>query len=167
MERGPIMTAHIAAAQTVENDLRWFGNTLVDFRARADQSEDGLSIVDHWMPYGEAPPLHIHQSQDEYFHVLEGVMRFEVGGKTIIARAGDTLTAPKGVPHRFRVDSVLGARCLTITKGRDFEAMLDEMSRPAEIADLPPQRQPTPDMIAALTEACRRANIDIIGPPLG
>jgi hypothetical protein len=41
------------------------------------------------------------------------------------------------------------------------------MSRPADSADLPPQRQPTPEMIEALTTACRRSNIDIIGPPLG
>jgi quercetin dioxygenase-like cupin family protein len=161
------MTPHIAARQEIDNDMFWFGNTLVALRAKASASEDGVSIVEHWMPHGEAPPLHIHQSEDEYFHVLEGVMRFEVGGKIIIAKAGDTLTAPKGIPHRFRVDSVLGARCLTITKGGDFESMLIEMSRPADRDDLPPQRQPTPDMIQALTEACRRAKIDIIGPPLG
>jgi quercetin dioxygenase-like cupin family protein len=164
------MTPHIAARQEIDQktatDMFWFGNTLVALRARASASEDGVSIVEHWMPHGEAPPLHIHQSEDEYFHVLDGVMRFEVGGKTIIASAGDTLTAPKGVPHRFRVDSMHGARCLTITRGGDFESMLIEMGRPAASEDLPPQQPPTPEMIAALTEACRRARIDIIGPPL-
>jgi quercetin dioxygenase-like cupin family protein len=161
------MTPHIAAAQSHDDDVFWFGNTLISFRVRSTDSEDGISIIDHWMPYGEAPPLHIHHSQDEYFHVIEGVMRFELDGKIIMARAGDTFVAPKGAPHRFRVESVLGARCLTITKGGDFESMLDEMSRPADSADLPPQRQPTPEMIESLTTACRRSNIDIIGPPLG
>ena len=76
------------------------------------------------------------------------------------------MLAPKGVPHSFRVESRDGARCLTITSGGDLENMIREMGEPALNAGLPPQVEPTPAMIAALTEACARNGIDIIGAPL-
>ena len=149
-----------------EDKLYWFGNTLIAIRLASMSGADGLSVVEHWMPYGEAPPLHVHHNEDEVFHILDGVMRFEVDGREVIGRAGDTLIAPKGVPHAFRVESLSGARCLTMMRGADFETMLREASRPAPGPELPPAVVPTPGMIDSLVAACARNHIAIIGPPL-
>ena len=156
----------IPAATGDAGELFWFKGTLVNIRVSAKAGADGISVVEHMMPYGESPPLHIHRNEDELFHVLEGTMRFHVGGKDTVAHAGQILLAPKGVPHTFRVESAVGARCLTITTGGDFENMVREMGAPAQFGDMPPAGEPTPEMIAALTEACARNGIDIIGPPL-
>lgn len=118
------------------------------------------------MPYGDAPPLHVHHREDEVFHILEGEMRFRVGDRERVAHAGETIFAPKGVPHAYRVESALGARCLTITRGADFETMVKSASRPAERADLPEAAAPTPDMIDMLVRLCAENRIDILGPPL-
>jgi mannose-6-phosphate isomerase-like protein (cupin superfamily) len=147
-------------------ELFWFKGTLVNVRLSWNAGEDRVSLVEHYMPYGESPPLHIHRNEDEVFHILEGSMLIHIGGKESVAHAGDTVLAPKGIPHSFRVESREGARCLTITSGGDFENMIREMGEPALNAGLPPHVEPTPAMITALTEACARNGIEVIGAPL-
>ncbi|MDP3896105.1 MAG: cupin domain-containing protein [Mesorhizobium sp.] len=143
-----------------------FLDTLVTVRLSANAGADRLSIVEHRMPYGESPPLHIHRNEDEVFHLLEGTMRFRVDGKDTIAHAGQIVLAPKGVPHSFRVESINGARCLTITTGGDFERMVREMAKPAATADLTPRSEPDSHTVQLLTMACARNGIDIVGPPM-
>ena len=104
--------------------------------------------------------------RDEVFHILEGSMRIHIDGMERIAHAGETVLAPKGKPHSFRVESRDGARCLTITTGGDFENMIREMAEPALDAGFPPKVEPTPAMIIALYESCARNGIDIVGAPL-
>lgn len=148
-------------------ELRWFGNTLVSVNLSSSAGADGIAVIEHWMPFGEAPPLHVHHREDEIFHILNGEMRFRVGDRERVARAGETVLAPKGIPHAFRVESPLGARCLTITRGADFESMLKAASRPASRPDLPEATAPTPEMIDMLVRICAENLIDIVGPPLG
>lgn len=158
------MTIH---AKTDSNgELLWFNGTLATIRVSGRDGADTISVIEHLMPYASSTPLHIHQNEDEVFHILEGVVRFNVAGKDIYAHAGQTLMAPKGIPHCYRVISAEGARCLTVTTRGDFERMVREVSVPAERAEIPPQVAPTPGMIAALTEICARNGIDIVGAPL-
>lgn len=158
------MTVHTTIGKSGE--LFWFKGTLVNVRLSWNAGEDRVSVVEHYMPYGESPPLHIHRNEDEVFHILEGSMRIHIDGAERVAHAGETVLAPKGVPHSFRVESAEGARCLTITSGGDFENMIREIGEPASSAALPPQNEATPAMIIALYEACARNGIDIIGEPL-
>lgn len=151
---------------TPEAQDLWFGNTRVSIRVASADGADGLSVIEHWMPRGEAPPLHIHRTEDEIFHILSGRLRLRIGNRTFEAGAGETLLAPKGVPHHFRVESPEGARCLTITRGPDFEAMVRAVSRPARAIGLPEQVEPDAETIGALTLACAANAIDVIGAPL-
>jgi uncharacterized RmlC-like cupin family protein len=159
------MTIHPRTLPSTE--LLWFRGTLVNIQLSCRSGVDGIGVMEQWLPFGESAPLHIHRNEDEVFHILEGTMRFRIGGKDKIAHAGETVLAHKGIPHTFRVESPEGARCLVITSGGDFENMIREMSEPARGRELPPHVEPTPEMIKALTEACARNGIDIVGPPLG
>ena len=118
------------------------------------------------MPFGSSPPLHVHCNEDEVFHLLSGEARFSLAGEDIAAATGDTLVAPKGVPHSFVVTSREGARWLTVTRNGDFERMLRATARPAEADALPPCLPPTPGQAAALEAACRAHGIALVGPPL-
>lgn len=146
--------------------LLMFLDTLVSVRLSASAGEDRISIIEHRMPYGSKTPMHIHRKEDEVFHILEGTMRFRVDGKDTVAHAGQIVLAPKGIPHAFRVESVSGARCLTITTGGDFERMLREMAKPAVSAELMPYVEPNLHVQQALAMACARNGIDIIGGPI-
>ena len=123
------MNMHTTAVNSGE--LFWFKGTLVNVRLSWNTGEDRVSVVEHYMPYGKSPPLHIHRNEDEVFHILEGSMLIHIDGKESVAQAGETVLAPKGVPHSFRVESRDGARCLTITSGGDLENMIREMGEPA------------------------------------
>ena len=158
------MNMHIETAAISE--LRWFGNTLVTVNVSSSAGADGICVIEHRMPFGDAPPLHVHHREDEIFHILEGEMRFRVGDSELTAHAGETVFAPKGVPHAYRVESVLGAHCLTITRGADFETMVRTASRPAAHPDLPMAIAPTPEMIDVLMRICTENQIEIVGPPL-
>ncbi|MBI2718830.1 MAG: cupin domain-containing protein [Rhizobiales bacterium] len=142
-----------------------FRDTLVNIRLSADDGNDGIAVLEHRASVGEAPPLHIHRHEDEIFHLLRGKLRFEVGGRSFPLQSGDVALAPKGVAHRFIVESADGAHWVTITRGHDFETMVKAVSRPAASEELPAQTPPSPAEIEALIKACAENGIDIVGPP--
>ena len=49
---------------------------------------------------GKGPALHIHPYA-ETFIVIEGRARYQIGETVIEAQAGDILTGPAEVPHKF------------------------------------------------------------------
>ncbi|HLL97190.1 MAG TPA: cupin domain-containing protein [Spirosoma sp.] len=50
---------------------------------------------------GWGPLLHLHHQQDEWFHIIEGEFLFQVGEEKFGLKAGDSLLAPRGIPHAF------------------------------------------------------------------
>ncbi len=65
----------------------------------------GTSLVLHeWTEPGPSY-LHIHRSDDEAWHVLEGVLRFRFADRELDAPAGTTVFVPAGTPHTYRVVS--------------------------------------------------------------
>jgi quercetin dioxygenase-like cupin family protein len=144
----------------------WFGDTLVHVRSAHGESEDGLSCLDSTAPYGDSPPLHVHHTEDELFHVVDGRLRLRVGEEDVELAAGDTFLAPMGVPHTYRVESEQ-ARVLVITRKGDFESFVRAAGRPAESAALPERGGPPSDeQQQAFAELAQRHNIELIGPPL-
>ncbi len=145
----------------------WFLNALVTVRVRHDEGADGISVLESLAPHGESPPLHVHQTEDEIFHVLEGELRVRAGDTEVRIGAGETILGPKGVPHTYRVESREGARWLVITERGDFERFVRAQSRPAEQPELPtPQGPPTPEQADALAATAREHGIELVGPPL-
>jgi quercetin dioxygenase-like cupin family protein len=52
-------------------------------------------------PGGRVPSSHAHPEQEECFTVLDGWMRFRVGGRRVTAGPGDTVLVPPGTVHHF------------------------------------------------------------------
>ena len=143
----------------------WFMNTLVSVEVPHDEAPDGVSVLESRAPRGDSPPLHVH-GEDEIFHVLEGTMRIRAGSEERVLTAGQTLLAPKGVPHSYLVESDQ-ARWLVVTARGDFERFVRSFSRPAPSPVLPePAGPPTAEEADALAAACRRHGIELVGPPL-
>jgi mannose-6-phosphate isomerase-like protein (cupin superfamily) len=145
----------------------WFLNTLHTIHVRHDEAEDGMSVMEALAPHGDSPPLHVHHTEDEAFHVLEGELRIRAADADMTIGAGETLLAPKGVAHTYRVESPAGARFLVMTTRGDFERFVRTLSRPAERSELPtPHGPPTPEQAEALAAAAREHGIELVGPPL-
>lgn len=155
------------AVAPVAGESLWFLNTLVTIRVGEADGEDGISVIESAAPHGDSPPLHVHHTEDEIFHLLEGRFRFRLADEEVRARAGEVLLAPKGVPHTYRVDSPEGGRWVTITGRGDFERFVRAFSRPAERRELPPPSgPPTPEQADALAAVCQQYGIELVGPPL-
>jgi mannose-6-phosphate isomerase-like protein (cupin superfamily) len=145
----------------------WFLNNLVTVRVSHEAGADGVSVLEELASHGDSAPLHLHKTEDEIFHVLDGELRLRAGDADLRIGAGETMLAPKGVPHTYRVESPEGARWLVITRRGDFERFVRALSRRAERPQLPaPQGPPTPEQADALASAAREHGIEIIGPPL-
>ena len=142
-------------------------DTLIRVRLSHRDSKDGISILEQMAPRGDSPPRHFHVDEDEAFHVLEGELRFALDDHERIVKPGETVIAPKGVAHTYRVESER-ARWLVVTTRRQFEDFVRAMARPAAKAELPVAAgPPSPDVIAALVGRAKQFGIEIVGPPLG
>lgn len=64
-------------------------------------------------PASNVPPAHSH-ANEELIYVLEGTLRFTVGGETRDLRPGDSMTTPTGVAHAFSNPHGVTARALVI-----------------------------------------------------
>jgi len=144
----------------------WFLDTLVEIRVASSAGEDGLTLIESVAPQGDSPPLHVHQNEDELFHVLDGELTLKVGDGELVLGAGESALAPKGIAHTYRVDSDTARWLVTTTRGQ-FETFVRATSRPAERPELPERSAPpTPEQQAALAEVAAANGIALVGPPL-
>jgi quercetin dioxygenase-like cupin family protein len=144
----------------------WFLDTLVTFPVAHADGRDGISVMDSRARRGDSPPYHVHRTEDEAFHVLEGELVALVDGTMRRAGAGDSVLLPKGVPHTYCVVSE-EARWLVVTTGGDFERFVRAAARPAQGDGLPAESgPPTPEQQAALGQLAQRHGIELLGPPL-
>lgn len=47
------------------------------------------------------PPRHFHYEQDEWFYAIDGEFAFEVGEEKFRLKPGDSLLAPRMIPHAW------------------------------------------------------------------
>ncbi len=79
-------------------------------------SATGKSFAIHeWRGSGPAL-LHVHHSDDEAWHVLDGELTFRYRGRTEVAGPGTTVFVPAGVAHTFTAGN--GARYLIVLTPR-------------------------------------------------
>ena len=100
------------------------------------------------------PPLHIHPDQDEWFFVREGSFDIRVGAALFHLQAGDTLLAPRGVPHAFANTSETGRMLVTFFPAGQMEEFFHTA---AELT------LPTPQAMAAVFAA---HGMKVVGPGL-
>jgi quercetin dioxygenase-like cupin family protein len=115
-----------------------------------------LSVVESHDSPGEGPPLHNHHREDETFQVLEGEYEFTVGGRTIPAKAGTTLFAPRGVPHTYRCVGPSSGRLMVTLTPSGFEEFFETIG-----AMTPPEQQDIPRVI----EIGARFGLEFLPPP--
>ena len=73
----------------------------------------GYAVIEMVHPPNVGPALHIHPRGPESFFIIEGSYTFVRGGETITVTAGQAVSIPAGVPHRYTV-GLTGGRALVI-----------------------------------------------------
>ena len=98
-----------------------------------------LSVVESHDVPGGGPPPHIHSREDETFQILDGDYEFIVGGKHILAKPGNTLFAPRGIPHTSRCVSKVAGKLMVVLSPAGFEGFFEEVGAlsPRQQQDIP------------------------------
>ncbi len=108
--------------------------------AGVDETGGAASFVVHPLqPRALGALVHTHAREDEWSFVLEGEVGVELGDQTFVARAGDLVLKPRGVPHAFWNPTDRPARVLeTITPGgfEGYFERLAEILRPGVDPDM-------------------------------
>lgn len=115
-----------------------------------------LAVVESIDAPQVGPPPHIHQREDETFQILEGEYEFMVAGKTIRAAVGDTLFAPRGIPHTYRCVSQGGGKLSVVLTPAGFENFF------AEIGAMSPQEQQN---LPRVLEIAKKFGLEFLPPP--
>jgi mannose-6-phosphate isomerase-like protein (cupin superfamily) len=76
-----------------------FGRLPIDLKVVGGQTHGGLLILEQIDDRKGGPPRHVHLNQDEWFYVIQGEYVVEVGDSRIDLGPGDSVLAPRGVPH--------------------------------------------------------------------
>ena len=71
-----------------------------------------LKLVNRYLSAYGGPPLHLHFDQEEWFYVMEGEVAFQVGEQRVHLRGGESVLAPRRVPHTFSSVAATPSRLL-------------------------------------------------------
>ena len=83
------------------------------FKMTGAETGGRLFLMEHQhMEAGGGPNLHLHLNQDEWFYVLEGEVAFQVGEQRLHLKAGESVLAPRMVPHTFSAVGPAPARMM-------------------------------------------------------
>src|SRR4051794_24158703 len=88
------------AGQILDNPQS--GERFIFRKTAADTKGELLEFDLVLQPEGKVPGKHVHPKQTERFEILDGTVKFRLGRKTIVARAGDVVTVPAGKTHKFQ-----------------------------------------------------------------
>lgn len=145
-----------------EGQAFYFLNCLAINKVGTGDSQGLLTIADHRMPSGFAPPPHIHEASDEAFLVLDGDLEGFCGDERWQAGPGSLVYLPHGVPHGFTVSAAGPGRILVVVSPGGFDQFVAAAGTPATELRLPEPVAPDPVLVTQLAAA---HGIRILPPP--
>ena len=112
-----------------EGEMVWLRKLGIRFMIGGEDTRDNFALVEHPIgPRALAAPVHTHRYEDEYTYVLEGEVGVQVGEEVLLARPGDLVFKPRGVPHAFWNPADEPARALEIISPAGFERYFAELA---------------------------------------
>jgi quercetin dioxygenase-like cupin family protein len=112
-----------------EGETVWLRKLGVRFMIGGEQTQGNFALVEHPIkPRALAAPMHTHEREDEYTYVLEGAIGIQIGKEVLVARPGDLVFKPRGVPHAFWNATDKLARALEIISPAGFERYFAELA---------------------------------------
>jgi glyoxylate utilization-related uncharacterized protein len=73
----------------------------------------------------------MHTREDEVYFVLAGELEVTVGERTFVLRPGDTLLAPRDIPHKLRNSGKTTNHYLLVFSPSGFEEFITATAVPA------------------------------------
>ena len=129
------------------------------FQLTGDETGGALDYMIVTVAPNSGPPLHLHHTQEEVFHIIKGRFKIQAGDETTICDKGDFAYVPAGTPHAFiNLSDEPGEFIAVFTPGgtdkffAEFGPMMNSDSGP-----------PDEEEVAAVLE---KHGMTLLGPPL-
>jgi quercetin dioxygenase-like cupin family protein len=112
-----------------EGETVWLRQLGIRFMVWGEDTQNNFALVEQPIgPRALAAPMHTHRHEDEYTYVLEGEVGFQIGEEVLVARPGDLVFKPRGIPHAFWNATDELARALEIISPAGFEQYFAELA---------------------------------------
>jgi quercetin dioxygenase-like cupin family protein len=99
-------------------------------------------LIEASLAPGMGVPRHTHTREDETYYVLSGELEVIVGDKVFTLREGDTLIAPRDIPHQLRNSGNTENHYLLMFSPSGFEGFLKGTAVPAPANAVAPTKPP-------------------------
>jgi mannose-6-phosphate isomerase-like protein (cupin superfamily) len=146
-------TLQVASGADRFGEQRGLGISTIAFKV-TPQDTDDLFIIENTLHAKGGPPRHLHHHQDEWFYVLEGEFLIEVGDERLRLLPGDSVLAPRKVPHVWASVGERGGRILILFRPA---GLMEAFFRTTTLANAMPSQDPA---------LWRAHGMDVLGPPL-
>lgn len=119
-------------------------------------SRGDLFVMEHTSPQKGGPPRHLHHNEDERFYVIEGDYIAEIGSDRFRLKPGDSVLAPRGVPHAWAfVGDTPGRLLIAFAPANKMEAFFRDNAK---------RRKDGEYLNDA--EVYRAYGLELLGPPM-
>lgn len=154
---GPKKGAFVPAGKgRDEAVLKIWGVIPLEVKVSTKDSGGGLFVFEHADMSKGGPPRHLHHDQDEWFYATKGEFAFEVGDEKFLLKPGDSLFAPRKVPHVWAcVSDKPGTLLLSLNPAGTFETFIRDAAKLT--------KPPTPE---EADKAFAAHGMKVVGPPL-
>lgn len=143
----------LAAGEDQFSEHRGLGVSEIAFKVTPKQV-NGIFIIENIFHEKGGPARHLHYYQDEWFYAVEGEFAFEVGDDTFRLKPGDSLLAPRKVPHAWAyTGSSRGRMLIAFMPAGKMESFFREVTKANAMPPLDP-------------ELWRAHDMELLGPPL-
>ena len=144
---------YVAANEDRFGEHHGLGISVIDFKVTPKDSS-GVLIIENTFHAKGGPARHLHYDQDEWFYAVEGEFVIEVGQERFTLKPGDSLMAPRQLPHVWaHIGSGRGKILISFLPAGKMEAFFREVTK--ENA-MPPQNP----------ELWHAHGMQLVGPPL-
>jgi mannose-6-phosphate isomerase-like protein (cupin superfamily) len=126
----------------VEGERLAFGDVNMIIRASAETTGGSMAVIEEVPPLVDTP-AHVHAREDELFVSLEGDHVIELGGEEHRIGPGETVFAPRGVPHSQRRVVPGEGRLLVVMSPAGLEGFFRELAAADAAGTLGPEAYAT------------------------
>ena len=113
----------VAAGEDRSGHLHSLGFSSLAFKVIPSDTAGNLLVIEHknLLP-DTGPALHVHFSQEEWFYVMEGQVRFQVGDRRLELGVGESVLAPRRIPHTFSATGSAAHMLIAFTPADKMES---------------------------------------------
>lgn len=117
-------------------ELQVLGDRML-IKQSASSTGGRYAVMEQFLHPGGGPPPHVHTREDEVFFIVEGEFDILLGDRTVRAKAGDVLDAPRNVRHTYHCVGDGPGTILFMTYPPGIEAFFEEAAGLGFPPDMP------------------------------